>query len=196
MKFFVFILFATLAGAVASAETVAFKVTDASGAPVQHAVIMADIGDGATAPASFEWPNAMAQHRLQFVPHVLVAPLGSMVEFPNQDRVRHHVYSFSKGNRFELELYGREEARFITFEKPGIVAVGCNIHDGMIGFIRVVDTPYAVQTDENGMAELDLPAGAAQMTYWHPYAGDEMTETLTITAGATPAHPITLAIDN
>lgn len=195
MKFFIIMLLSTFAGLSAHGETVSFVVTDTSGAPVQHAVIMADVGDGATAPDTFEWPNAMAQHQLQFVPHVLIAPLGSQVEFPNQDRVRHHVYSFSKGNRFELELYGREESRFITFEKPGNVAVGCNIHDGMIGFIRVVDTPYAIKTDENGMAQLDLPEGAAQMTYWHPYADEEITETLTIAPGAAP-HAITLAVEN
>jgi len=196
MKKLVLTVCAALSASLAMAETVTFTVTDPAGAPVQHAVIMADIDDGATAPESFEWPNAMAQHHRKFIPHVLIVPVGSEVEFPNHDRFRHHVYSFSKGNRFELKLYGREEARYVSFEKSGIVAVGCNIHDDMIGFIRVVETPYAIQTDENGVATLDLPEGDAALTYWHPYADDEVTETITVQAGGQMTRSMTLAIDN
>lgn len=196
MKTLIYALAALVFSLNAHAETVSFTVTDQDGAPVPNAVVLADVGDGASAPETFEWPNAMAQHQLQFKPHVLVAPLGSEVEFPNQDRVRHHVYSFSKGNKFELELYGREEKRYVTFDKPGIVSVGCNIHDGMVGFIRVVDTPYAVKTDENGIASLDLPAGTAELTIWHPYGEDEIANTITVETGTAPEHTVTLVIEN
>ena len=111
----------------------------------------------------------MEQKNIQFSPYILVAPVGSEVQFPNRDRVRHHVYSFSKGNRFELKLYGREETRSIAFSAPGIVAVDCNIHDNMIGYIRIVDTPFAVRTGADGKAVLtDLPTSTGNVTVWHP----------------------------
>ncbi len=138
--------------------------------PVRHAVVMVETkSPKAPEPVSFDWPAEMVQENIQFVPYVLIASVGSDVTFPNHDRVRHHVYSFSKGNRFELRLYGREEKRFITFEAPGIVAVGCNIHDGMVGYIRVVDTPFAGKTDENGVVDLgEVPEDLTTVTVWHP----------------------------
>ena len=145
-------------------EIVEFKVTDTAGVPLPNAVVMAEMPNQPTTPTSFDWPNEMSQQNVQFDPFVLVVPKGSEVEFPNRDRFRHHVYSFSRGNRFEIELYGREESRFVTFEKAGVVAVGCNIHDGMIGFIRVVDTPYAAKTDVDRCGNF-RPAGRHSQFY-------------------------------
>ena len=83
----------------------------------------------------------MAQENISFSPHVLIVPVGATVAFPNHDRVRHHVYSVSKPKKFDIKLYGRDETRTEAFDKPGVVALGCNIHDQMSGFIIVVDTP-------------------------------------------------------
>ncbi len=143
------------------------KVVDDTGAPVAHAVIT--IAGETDMPADFGDAPRLVQKDLTFQPYVLVVPVGTEVEFPNLDRVRHHVYSFSKGNRFELELYGREEHRTVAFKKPGTVAVGCNIHDMMLAYIRVVDTPYAAVTDADGVATIEgLPAGASVAMVWQP----------------------------
>jgi plastocyanin len=143
------------------------------------------------APIKFAWPMVMAQQNLQFSPFVLIAPVGSDVTFPNYDTVRHHVYSFSPAKRFELKLYGREQARSVKFDKVGTVALGCNIHDQMVGFIRVVDTPFAVKTDAAGRAVLKaLPAGGGTLTVWHPYSRapqGEVTRKLSDTGAAAQA---------
>lgn len=121
-------------------------------------------------PIEFDWPLEMKQQHLTFSPHVLIVPVGADVKFPNFDRVRHHVYSFSKGNRFELKLYGRDETRSVKLDKVGIAAIGCNIHDTMVAYIRVVDTPYAAKTNADGLAEIDVPASVTDATIWHPNA--------------------------
>jgi plastocyanin len=128
------------------------------------------VASSASGPIKFSWPLEMKQKDLAFDPFVLIVPVGAEVTFPNLDRVRHHVYSFSKGNKFELKLYGKEEARSVTLEKAGIAAIGCNIHDEMVAYIRVVDTPYAAKTGADGKVTLDLPATATTATVWHPNA--------------------------
>jgi len=153
----------------AAAENTTFLVSDASGKPVKDAVVMVAADAGAPA-VKFPWPMEMKQQDLVFDPYVLIVPTGADVKFPNLDKVRHHVYSFSKGNKFELKLYGRDESRSVKIEKAGVAAIGCNIHDTMVAYIRVVDTPYAGKTGADGKVTLDLPAGAAAATVWHPNA--------------------------
>ena len=143
----------------------------AAGRPVANAVVTVYPAGGASvSDAHFNWPMRMVQQHLQFSPFVLVVPQGATVAFPNLDAVRHHVYSFSAVHRFELRLYGRDETRTVQFDKPGVIALGCNIHDQMIAFIKVVDTPYAAKTDADGNVVLrDVPPGAATMKVWYPY---------------------------
>jgi hypothetical protein len=105
---------------------------------------------------------------MTFMPEVLVVPVGSTVTFGNLDPFRHHVYSFSETKKFELKLFGQGENRPVTFGKAGLVAIGCNIHDQMQGFIHVVDTPFAERTDARGKAILrDLPGGRHALRVWH-----------------------------
>lgn len=138
------------------------------GEPVANAVVTAP-GRNA-GPIRFPWPNRVAQQNLRFDPFVLIAPVGAEVAFPNLDRVRHHVYSFSAAHPFELKLYGRDETRYVRFDKPGVIALGCNIHDAMAAFILVVDTPFAAKTDAEGHAVLrGLPPGDVSLSLWHPY---------------------------
>jgi len=124
-------------------------------------------------------PNVMAQRNLAFAPGTLITAKGSSVSFPNFDRVRHSIYSFSKAARFEINLYGKDQTRAQSFPIAGSVALGCNIHDNMRGYIKVVDTPFAAKTDRNGLVNLsDLPNGAATVKIWHPQArmaGNEVT---------------------
>ena len=153
----------------AMAASLTVTVRDAGGQPVRDAVVAVQ-GAGGVGPIRFDWLYRMSQHNLQFDPFVLVVPVGADVDFPNRDKVRHHVYSFSPAKKFQLKLYGQEEKRTVNFDKAGIVALGCNIHDQMIGFIDVVDTPFAAKTDDSGRAVLPgNPQGNATLTVWHPY---------------------------
>lgn len=146
-------------------------VRGADGRPVPDAVVMVyPNGQPTKGPIKFPWPYRVAQQNIQFSPFMLVVPVGAEVAFPNLDKVRHHVYSFSPGNRFEIKLYGREENRTARMSAAGAVAIGCNIHDQMVGFIRVVDTAYAGKTDAAGVVTIqDVPAGAVVAKVWHPY---------------------------
>jgi plastocyanin len=170
--------FGLLAGP-ALAGDLTVVVRDAAGQPVKDAVAMLRTGAPPAGPIKFTWPYSVSQHDIQFDPFVLVVPVGSDVSFPNNDKVRHHVYSFSAIKKFQLKLYGHEENRTINFDKAGVVALGCNIHDQMIAFILVVDTPYAAKTDAAGQVTLrNVPAGAAKLTVWHPYMKTARNETM------------------
>lgn len=147
-------------------------VRDQDGRPVADAVATLKSLDAPTpaGPIRFAWPMVVDQRSIKFDPFVLVAPVGTEVSFPNRDKVRHHVYSFSPVKVFQLKLYGRDESRSVTFDRAGVVPLGCNIHDQMIGFVDVVDTPWAGKTDAAGDATLqNVPAGRAVLTVWRPY---------------------------
>lgn len=154
----------------AQAATIVVHVVDAQGRPVSDAVVTVRPAAGVSAqPIRFPWRMAMVQKDISFNPTVLIVPVGATVAFPNEDKVRHHVYSFSKPARFELKLFGRDETRSYTFTSAGAVALGCNIHDTMSGFIKVVDTPFAGKSDAGGNASIAaVPSGAATLTVWHP----------------------------
>lgn len=160
------------------------SVRGADGKPVPDAVVMVyPNGQPTKGPIKFPWVYRVAQQNIQFSPFMLVVPVGADVQFPNLDKVRHHVYSFSPGNKFEIKLYGHEENRTAKMSTPGVVAIGCNIHDKMVSFIRVVDTAYAGKTDANGVVTVrDVPAGAVTAKVWHPYLrGMKNEKTLAIT---------------
>jgi plastocyanin len=110
----------------------------------------------------------MAQRKKRFDPGVLAVQAGTAVAFPNFDTVRHHVYSFSAIKTFELKLYAATPAAPVVFDKPGTAVLGCNIHDTMTSFVRVVDTPYFAKTGADGKALIDVPAGSHSMKVWHP----------------------------
>jgi plastocyanin len=153
----------------AAARDLVVTVRDAAGAPVADAVVTLH-GPGQP-PLNPDGAYQMSQKGIAFHPFVLVVPVGATVAFPNQDKVRHHVYSFSPAKRFELKLYSGDESRSVTFDKPGTVALGCNIHDKMMAFIDVVDTPWAAKTDAQGRAVIpDAPTGAVALSVWHPFA--------------------------
>jgi plastocyanin len=161
----------------AAASNLSLRIVDAAGRPLPDAVVTAEVPGAAQKPVRFPWPYVMSQRNIMFDPHVLIVPVGATVRFPNEDRVRHHVYSFSKPAKFELKLYGKDQSRSYTFTSPGAVAVGCNIHDRMTGFIKVVSTPFADKTGADGRLTLSgLPAGAVKLTIWHPRIGNRVNE--------------------
>lgn len=180
---------ATLATMALSANNATLSVTvrDDRGLPVSEAVVMVYPSAGASKAMRFG-PNVMAQRNLAFAPGTLIAAKGSSVSFPNFDRVRHSIYSFSKAAKFEINLYGKDQTRSQSFPIAGSVALGCNIHDDMRGYIKVVDTPFAAKTDRNGVVSLsDLPGGAATVKIWHPLgrmAGNEVSYKTALAGGA------------
>jgi plastocyanin len=136
----------------------------AAGAAQADAVVYALAADaGPTRSARAE----ITQVDREFQPRVIVVQTGTSVSFPNRDKVRHHVYSFSAAKRFELKLYLGMDAPPVTFDRAGVVTLGCNIHDWMVGYIVVVDTPYFAVTDAAGRATLDVPPGAYELRVWH-----------------------------
>jgi plastocyanin len=178
-----------------SAGAVAVSVTDDTGKPVQGAVVFVD-GPGVTPVTGTPEPVAvMDQIGKKFVPQVLVVPAGAEVSFPNSDNIRHHVYSFSEAHSFELPLYAGTPTEPVRFPAPGVVVLGCNIHDWMRGYIVVVPGRLFAVTGADGMARIDgLPGGRLRVMAWHPdlalqraVAGDEVD-------GAAPSSATRIAL--
>jgi len=160
-----------VAAACASAQTtqIAASVTDSHGKPLADAVVIAVPADLALRATSRSPEAVVDQVSKEFVPRVLAIAVGTPVAFPNHDNVRHHVYSFSSAKRFELPLYSGVPAQPVVFDKPGVVVLGCNIHDWMIGYIYVSESPYFAKTGADGNAVIaDLPPRAYVVRVWHP----------------------------
>jgi plastocyanin len=152
----------------ATAGDVSIKITDHSGAAVPNAVV-ALYGNAVSSPASVSLKAVMDQRNRQFAPHVLAVQRGTSVRFPNSDDIRHQVYSFSDAKRLNLPLYHGIPAEPVLFDQAGEVALGCNIHDRMLGYIYVVDTPWFVSTDDKGAAILsNVPEGIYVAKLWYP----------------------------
>jgi plastocyanin len=160
---------AVLSASALHAAEIAALVRNEKGEPVSDAVVIAVPADGPVKPAAAPGQETVDQINHEFVPRVKVVLVGASVSFPNKDNVRHHVYSFSPAKRFELPLYTGTPAAPVLFDKPGVVVLGCNIHDWMIGYIYVSESPYFARTGADGKALLaDLPARAYTVRAWHP----------------------------
>lgn len=152
----------------AGAATVTVVVAGADGGPLSDAVVALDPADGPVAAATSPPAAAIDQVNKRFVPRIAVIRTGTAVSFPNSDHIRHQVYSFSPPHPFNLKLYAGSAAPPVVFEHAGLVVLGCNIHDTMVGFVAVVDTPYFGRTDAHGRIGLDAPAGRYRLRVWHP----------------------------
>ncbi|MEP5763776.1 MAG: hypothetical protein ABJ308_04250 [Halieaceae bacterium] len=149
-----------------SGELRATVVND-KGEAVAEAVVYARSTQGTTAAVGMQRAT-IDQVDKEFVPALTVVYQGAEVSFPNNDNIRHHVYSFSRGNAFEIPLYADQAAAPVTFANPGVVALGCNVHDWMSAYVFVADTPYFDVTDAAGSATLTaLPAGEYEVEVWH-----------------------------
>lgn len=146
------------------------QVIDGAGQPATDAVVSLDALDFIPPAVSPDAPHAvMDQRSRRFVPHVLTVQVGTAVDFPNSDNIQHHVYSFSQPKRFELPLYKGGAAEPVTFDVPGVEVLGCNIHDWMLGYIYIADTPYFGKADIAGYLRIEaLPAGRYEVQLWHP----------------------------
>jgi plastocyanin len=149
---------------------VVVNVFDAQRKPVSNAVVTIRPLDAATKlPSRLTTTDGVVnQIDREFVPRVSVLPVGSKVSFPNRDVVQHSVYSFSKTKTFDIPIYAGASPQVITLDKPGVIVLGCNIHDWMVGYIVVVDTPIAEMTKDDGSATAnDIPKGSYSVRVWH-----------------------------
>lgn len=168
-----------------------FHVEDANGKPLEDAVIVLPGAPDAKA----DTPAIMDQVDNRFVPYVLVIQRGQRVSFPNSDHRRHHVYSFSPVKPFEIKLYSGNTAEPVLFDKAGIVALGCNIHDSMVAYIVVADSALAGKTDAQGNLQLADGPAPATVQVWHPSLNATAPALVTLplpAAGADGVHRIQL----
>ncbi|MDT0603968.1 methylamine utilization protein [Thalassotalea castellviae] len=188
-----FILLISL-GNVAHATTI--NVINQDGQPLADVVL--EIPLHHSEENDFTTPLIMDQIDKSFAPNVLIAPKNSLVSFPNSDDIRHHVYSFSAAKTFELKLYAARPKNPVEFEQEGIVVLGCNIHDSMVGYIYVHDNTYTVKSNVTGKIEIDeIPALAKSFYLWHPNAmkGVEHREMLPIALLKANNKEITLTLN-
>jgi plastocyanin len=156
-----------LAGPAQAAELRAL-VLGQDGKPLSNTVVVAFPENGEL-PAAKRTVEVVDQIDKEFVPYVKPVRVGSYVQFPNKDNIRHHVYSFSPPKKFELPLYSGTPSQPVLFDKAGIVKLGCNIHDWMLGYVYVTETPYFGKTGVDGRVKLDqLPPGRYLAHVWHP----------------------------
>ena len=169
-----------MAGALrAQTAEIAASVFDDKGRPVADAVVVAVPTDGGASLPTRPREGVVDQVNKEFTPWVTAVLVGTPVTFPNNDNVRHQVYSFSPAKRFELPLYAGVPAQPIVFDKPGVVVLGCNIHDWMVGYVYVSESPYFAKTGKDGMALItDVPPHAYRVRVWHPQldAPEESTQ--------------------
>lgn len=176
--------------ATAHTATVTVDLKNMSGAPATEAMVIFDpqtpVAQGAPHTAVID------QVDKHFVPHVNVVQTGTSVDFPNADHIRHQVFSFSEAKKFSLKLYAGSPRADIIFDKPGLVVLGCNIHDSMVAFVGVVDTPYFATTGASGSVEINLPPGEYQLRIWHPNLKTSLAKQHVTVTAATIKIPLRL----
>ena len=158
---------------VCTAGTLEVRVTDEHGEPLANAAVYATplAPLAAKSRSSPRRTAVMDQKHNEFVPHVLVVSAGTDVLFPNSDSVSHHVYSFSEAKTFELGLYKGNAYPPVAFDQPGVVVLGCNIHDSMLGYVLVVPTEHYAMSDDKGTVRLEgVPGGDYTVEVWTPRA--------------------------
>lgn len=152
--------------AATSAELTVRVVTD-SDTPIAEAVVF--LPDKAKSGSPARARGSIVQRDRIFQPFVTVVQRGTAINFPNDDPIMHHVYSFSPAKHFEIKLYKGTPAAPVVFDRSGVVVLGCNVHDWMIAYVLVVDTPLFEKTGKDGIARLrNLPVGPHQLMVWYP----------------------------
>jgi plastocyanin len=184
-----------LIAAHAAAVTLTVQVSDLAGKPVADAVVYVETDGAAPLPKLLKAAE-IEQRGLKFLPLVTVIQTGSHIAFPNNDKVKHHIYSFSPAKKFDQKLYSGVMAAPQVFDKAGTVVLGCNIHDRMIAYVKVVDTPFFGKTDASGAVRIELPAaGKVSVKVWHynTAAGAVTEQAVTVKPGeAAPAQSFKL----
>jgi plastocyanin len=151
-----------------------------SGKPLQYAVVWLEV----TNPPPFTQTSKVTidQRHLMFSPQVLVVRVGTTVEFPNNDKVFHNVFSFRDGKKFDLGMYPIGTSKRIVFDKPGLARLFCNIHPNMAAYVMAVDTPYFAVSDQDGAFTIaHVPSGTYTYHAWRP-GGEMLTGSVTVDA--------------
>jgi len=142
------------------------------GHPLKGVIVTARPASGPVHPAP-PLQAIMDQVNRAFEPDLLVVPVDSTVAFPNSDSVSHQIYSFSPTKRFQLPLYRGKPYPPVQFDQPGLVTLGCNIHDEMLAYVVVTDAPYFGRTNTTGSWYAEVPNGDYRITIWHPRLREE-----------------------
>jgi plastocyanin len=178
----------------ATAAQLSAEVRDAGGRALADVVVWLEPADGhapRTKPALVE----IRQTGSEFVPLVTVVAVGTRIEFPNLDTVKHHIYSFSPAKNFEVQLYSGKPEAPVLFDKPGLVVLGCNIHDWMLAYVQVVPTDSFGKSGPSGAVRLpDVAAGRYALRAWHPYQKADLPPQL-LDLGEAEARSVKLSID-
>ncbi len=181
------------------AADLSLSVVDRHGQGLGEVVVTASPESGAAKPAGGPGHAVMDQMNRAFVPGVLAVAVGTSVDFPNNDSVSHQVYSFSPAKRFQLPLYKGKSHDPVLFDKPGLVVLGCNIHDQMVGYIYVTDAPYFGTTQADGTLKLKgLAPGKYKVTFWSPLIADapeQLTQSMQVEEGAAASAKLQLTRD-
>jgi plastocyanin len=158
---------ALLAGG-AGAAPVEVLVQTPSGTPLADAAVLVEPVAGPPPRARARGHASIEQRGREFIPWMTVVQTGTSIDFPNNDTIRHHVYSFSEPKRFEIKLYAGKPGQPVVFDRPGQIDIGCNIHDWMEAHVLVVDTPYFARTGADGRATVaGVAAGRYRVRPWH-----------------------------
>lgn len=181
MRRFVVVLVICLAAAPAFAGELS-GIARVAGGPAEHAVVWLEAGGPSVAPPQ---KVILDQRNLAFTPFVLAVRTGTTVEFPNNDRVFHNVFSFRDGKKFDLGMYPTGSAKRIVFDKPGLARLFCNIHPNMAAYIMAIDSPYFAVSNEKGAFTISgVPPGTYTYHAWRP-GGQPLTGSITVD-GNTP----------
>jgi plastocyanin len=179
----------------AMAARLELRLVGVNGAGIAGAVISLRSTNSSRPPAS-AIKGVMDQMNREFVPHVLIVPVGSRVTFPNSDTVSHQIYSFSPAKKFQFPLYRGSPNPPVDFDRVGVVTIGCNIHDQMRAYVFVVDGQYYGRTDGNGAWSADAEPGEYAVQVWHPLAREMrpiIEQNIRVT-DAPAASPLTLRV--
>lgn len=175
------------------ANTLSIRITD----EMQHAVADSVI-ELIPSNSTLSRPStagSIAQQNLTFVPFVSAYAAGTYIEFPNRDKTRHHVYSFSAAKTFEIQLYAGKPEAPVLFDKPGIVSIGCNIHDYMQAYVYIGESPLLAISDSEGKVHFDgLADDTYQLKLWHPWQKKDH-DSLSVVLDHDTSIDLTLAVE-
>ena len=130
------------------------------------------------------------------VPHVLAIPVGSTIEFPNDDPISHNLFSLSSPNAFDLGLYRKGAGKSHKFDTPGLINVYCNVHPNMSAVIQVMGTPYYAFADATGTYAInDVPAGKYRLVAWNEQGGQSDTA-IEVTSAGQVTGAVALTLDS
>jgi plastocyanin len=189
------LLFAAVVFGPLAAAPLAVVLKDAQGQPVADAVVSLIPTGPAPAPSAAPASTMeITQQGKEFSPYVTAVTVGTTVMFPNQDSVQHHVYSLSKAKKFEFPRYAPGKKEALVFDQPGVVTLGCNIHDWMLAYLVVVPTPWFAKTDAAGRAAPDAPAGSYRLEIWHPRLATPVTREISLPAAGAGGAPLAFTL--